>query len=106
MLEFLQSFRGQACSTFAVHYGPGREVQEFIAVPRKDILMQSQPATAVALETVVPTIMLEILSADRVERHRDLKASRVSSALWPENCDLPRRPAQPWRARSRMSICA
>jgi hypothetical protein len=81
MLELLESFRGQACSTCAIHIDPGREVQEFIAIPGKDILVQCKAATAVAEQTVVPSLVLEILCAERVERHRDPKVFRVLALM-------------------------
>jgi hypothetical protein len=48
MLELLESFRGQAGSTRTIDVDPAREVQEFIAIPSKEILMQCKAATTFA----------------------------------------------------------
>jgi len=66
MLELLESFRAHAGSTRAIHHDPRRDMQEFISIPRKDVLMQCEAATAVAEETVVPRILFEILWTDGV----------------------------------------
>ena len=69
VLIFLESLCGQAGSARAFDGGLFVEVQEVRPIPPKYILMQRELATAAALQSVIPALVLEVLRIDRVERH-------------------------------------
>lgn len=77
MLEFLEPVQPRVGPAFASHFGFLREVQPVITMSRKDIFVQHDPATAAAIDAVVPGAVLEILRGDRGENHGASFGSRI-----------------------------